>query len=76
MTLVWLGIALWVVVIINHVCRRIAAALDRPLTDYDRRCSAIDEQLDELAARRATRPHGNCDVLPFPARERTRGDAS
>lgn len=73
MTLVYLAIALWGVVIVNGVARRVADAIGRRLpTDADRYCSSADARLDELAARRALHPTGSCEVIQFPRR----GDAA
>lgn len=33
----------------------------KPLTDYDERCSRIDEELDELWARDQVRPYGSVE---------------
>lgn len=68
MTLAYLAIALWVVLVINALARRFADWVDRPLTEFDRRCSRIDAELDELAARHATRPHTDGVVVVGPWR--------
>lgn len=73
MTLVYLGTALWAVWIINHLCHRFADWVHRPHTPTDDYCSSLDQEWDELEARRAIRPHGNCDVIPFPDIPRHRG---
>ena len=76
MTIVWLAIALWAAVIINRGCYALVQYLHRNTTEQDAYYDRLDQELDELEARRATRPTGNCDVIPLRPRERTRGDVA
>lgn len=64
----WLAVlapVLFVAVVIRLALRALARYLDSPLTEFDLYCASVDRQVDELAARRATRPVGNLIEVDF-----------
>lgn len=66
----WVGLILLLVLVAGEARRGLTAWMNRPLTPADEWCSRVDVELDELAARRACRPHGGCEVVygPWPRR--------